>query len=521
MYALGAGSRAALKFSEVKRLCKHHFVVFLQEAHGCPGDLLTLEHEVGTHRAFGSFSSSPGVGGVVVLVHKHIMGDAAMVVSSTIATARCIEVSIVYNDTMLQLINVHVDPAAPFREKELLYVDVAAACTSSSDGLCIMGGDFNHQPLGEHRFNLQNGRDIQYYEAIAHTFDRLFCAFTELHQPNFTRVKMEGNLCASASRLDRMYTNIQPIDLMDSMPKICTVHDVFKQNRLSDHSAVSAVLSPPSLTPPNFTTIPTWIIKHSEFQPLTNVNLHIAGATTNPYENLDRLKQAMFGAMEDIKLLCQQQRVPSSVSEKLYWTTLLWRAVRSGNAATAVKAATAYPYLNNFYSTENYLITNTNGLSYHINELAAQDIQLELEELQAMAIPATSKNSAIDRLLARQKLSKSSGKSLVLSGIYNSEGKAATGDEAAHLLAEHWGQVFDVQDGDPEAYLQLADYVQEAKNLGHWQCSLLDVEEMLPRLRATAPGPDGVRYLAYSVTAATSAPMLHDVYQAIIGGIPP
>ena len=139
MYALGAGSRAKRKFGEVKRLCAKHTIVHLQETHGCIGDLQTLEREVGSHRAFGSFDSSPGVGGVVILVAKQLVSQAAIAICSTIHAARCIELTIAFRSTTLQLINVHVDPAADHNTKEALYRDIASSMVERSEGICFLG----------------------------------------------------------------------------------------------------------------------------------------------------------------------------------------------------------------------------------------------------------------------------------------------------------------------------------------------------------------------------------------------
>ena len=174
----------------------------------------------------------------------------------------------------------------------------------------------------------------------------------------------------------------------------------------------------------------------------------------------------MFSAAVDVKYYAQQQRRPNTVAEKLYWTVLLWRAVRSGAVSSACRAAQAYPYLEKFFSMDSHLIFDLNGLTYHVNELAGQDIENEIEETSGLEIPAASKNIMMDRLLARQKLWSSSGRALVLQGVYSEDGRAATGEEAAHLLAGHWSSVFEAREACQESYEQLRGFVQEADNIG-------------------------------------------------------
>ena len=111
------------------------------------------------------------------------------------------------------------------------------------------------------------------------------------------------------------------------------------------------------------------------FNDFTNEFLNMDTLTNDPFTNLNKLKRAMFSAAVDIKYYAQQQRRPNTVAEKLYWTVLLRRAVRSGAVSSACRAAQAYPYLEQFFSMDSHLIYDLNGLTYHVNELAGQDIE--------------------------------------------------------------------------------------------------------------------------------------------------
>ena len=257
------------------------------------------------------------------------------------------------------------------------------------------------------------------------------------------------------------------------------------------------------------------------FNPFTNENLNDMGLTRDPFENLKRLKQAMKCACMDVKHYSKMQKRPTTIAEKLYWSALLWRSVRSGSMAAACRAVEAFPLLEAYFSKDDHHLFDLEGLTLHINTLAGQDIEIELEELEEMKIPSSAKSMAADRLMARQKLWKSSGRAIILQGVYDAGGRAASGDEAAQLLANHWSAVFDEQQGSSEHYELLENFVQQANSLGQWQVSQLELEELLPRLRASAPGPDGIRYLAYYNTTDTSTPILYDVYMAILSGLAP
>lgn len=50
--------------------------------------------------------------------------------------------------------------------------------------------------------------------------------------------------CQSAirARIDRLYVNLPPMDLMDAKPAVVVSHNLFDDRRLSDHAAVVAKL---------------------------------------------------------------------------------------------------------------------------------------------------------------------------------------------------------------------------------------------------------------------------------------
>ena len=52
--------------------------------------------------------------------------------------------------------------------------------------------------------------------------------------------------------------------------------------------------------------------------------------------------------------------------------------------------------------------------------------------------------------------------------------------------------------------------------------SVLDLEELLPRLRNSAPGPDGIQYAAYVAVPDLAIALLMGLYETVLcGGVPP
>ena len=214
----------------VKKLCRTHKVVCLQETHGVKEDLFTLESEITSHFAFGSFCASAGAGGTIILLHKSLSDSALLVGSSTIQKGRALEVTISYSVASLQFIVVHVDPAANHGDKVALYRSIKEASLGKNEGGCFLAGDFNHQIVGEARMNLVEGCESFHHEPLAVAFDNIFVDLVELQQPACTRAQLLGNDVLGASRIDRIYCNMFPIDVLDSHSKITTIGDIYSNN---------------------------------------------------------------------------------------------------------------------------------------------------------------------------------------------------------------------------------------------------------------------------------------------------
>ena len=88
-------------------------------------------------------------------------------------------------------------------------------------------------------------------------------------------------------------------------------------------------------------------------------------------------------------------------------------------------------------------------------------------------------------------------------------------------MASHWGFVFSPRAVCHHAPRQLAPHVQRAPNEVRWKSHQLDLEGLPPRLRDSAPGPDGVPYSAWVATADATSWYLWQAYCAIIEGVTP
>ena len=128
--------------------------------------------------------------------------------------------------------------------------------------------------------------------------------------------------------------------------------------------------------------------------------------------------------------------------------------------------------------------------------------------------------------MALRKLWQEQGKQLHLQAIEAPDGTThSEPHEAALLLRDHWAEVFgttnDLHDNNIFNRLRPHAHPVPQHLRIRWEQSLLDMEQLLGHLRPSAPGPDGIPYGAWQATAATTAPLLMNAYQAFLQGIQP
>ena len=84
---------ASMKMQELKRLCRLHHIVCLQELHGVYEDKITLDRELPEHQAFFSAGHSPGVGGVAIIVTTRILAAFEVVYPEVVIEGRALSSS--------------------------------------------------------------------------------------------------------------------------------------------------------------------------------------------------------------------------------------------------------------------------------------------------------------------------------------------------------------------------------------------------------------------------------------------
>ena len=168
-------------------------------------------------------------------------------------------------------INVHIEPGAHYNLKKHIAQQVASRCLDPEDGLSTVGGDWNFMASGENRYNIQQQFECVKKEPLAKLFDTLCAGLVEFEQPDPTRAQLDGDgVAAAVSRLDRVYSNLVPMDILDFRPTAIATHNIVSRGRLSDHSPVSVKFAglrdPRHEVSSSYGHVPPWVCKDPMFE---------------------------------------------------------------------------------------------------------------------------------------------------------------------------------------------------------------------------------------------------------------
>ena len=154
---------------------------------------------------------------------------------------RVLELCLIGCDHFLNLFNVHIDPNYSLAQKKRV-IDVLAQ--SIQHGMHnIFMGDFNFVHSNECRYNGHDKQEVANGDPTAVYKEDKMTMMTECFQPEYTRRQMLHSELHSLSRLDRIYSSLPSVDLMDSSIQCQTYMSVVKQSLPSDHTPFVRSLS--------------------------------------------------------------------------------------------------------------------------------------------------------------------------------------------------------------------------------------------------------------------------------------
>ena len=155
-----------MKMGELKKQAAMHHVLLLQETHGESGDSATFARELVEFITCFSPGATSGVGGVTIAIRKSILKQFDYINEVVITIGRAMAVHLSGPRGSISFISVHINPAMNYLAK-CRAMDAVHAALPDLPSLWIMGGDWNHEAMGDSRFNAIAGEHIHRHEPEA------------------------------------------------------------------------------------------------------------------------------------------------------------------------------------------------------------------------------------------------------------------------------------------------------------------------------------------------------------------
>ena len=165
---------------------------------------------------------------------------------AVVSQGRCLLVDVQAEQFASSVMNVHITPSLPTVEKKSL-IRRLLDTSYGENQLYFYCGDWNFTASDDDRINLADTSAVGHDIALAEVFDGHSRHLVELYQPAFTRRQVIRGGLTSLSRLDRIYVNLPPAELVDRRPFACTEGYISDPRIPSDHVPVSATSIGPNL----------------------------------------------------------------------------------------------------------------------------------------------------------------------------------------------------------------------------------------------------------------------------------
>ena len=152
----------------------------------------------------------------------------------------------------------------------------------------------------------------------------------ELHQGAHTRRDTRGDRYTTLSRLDRLYVNLPPAEVLDRHPHTAADGIVTNPKEPSDHIPVTARLRAPATAPTEWRSTPRWITAHPKFNEHTCDFIDVLPTCESAMASIPALQDLLQDAALGTKGAAKEVGTRSS-HEVVYWLLLALRGARSGN----------------------------------------------------------------------------------------------------------------------------------------------------------------------------------------------
>jgi endonuclease/exonuclease/phosphatase family metal-dependent hydrolase len=494
------------KIKYLKSLTSQVDIVAMQEVHGTVEAMHETFKELPGWLSFCSPCLAPGAGGIAILVRRQLLHQASGILPRTLHAGRALQVLLQLPSITLNLIALHVDPAAP-REAQHDVIRRSLATCDPALHTTILMADLNACMPGDTRINLTNlqaeDHDDSLGQWFAHHFPNLIIAEHDGH----TRIGYRDGKPHTLSRIDYVMTDLPKVTALDAR-FAAHVHGNLLTFRASDHAAVIARLHPPRTSPSNRRMVPSWQSTSSSFKAMvdTLVAQHVALNVGPP--SRDDIIEIFYVA--DARLRAAPPAEPLSPAAQLHWCLVAFRARRQHDSRCLQRALRAHPAL------------PLDTLDAKISELMVQVADAQLHDRQGLGRKAESAGQAYMQKIA---LWRNNVPRARFMHIITDEDIVITDDSGmASCIGNHWKKVFQGTDTTArhDFHLQsLTASVPPALGLSEIPFDRDDITASLRR-QDSAPGPDGICYSAWKAAGQVGIEILHNILLDLWnGGLPP
>jgi endonuclease/exonuclease/phosphatase family metal-dependent hydrolase len=490
---------AVAKMGRFLKLMSHD-IVFSQEAHGCAADLTTLDAEAPSHTHYGSFHAKTSTGGVTISIKTEYLEQFNEITVHDLSAGRCFGLALRGPTSSLLVICLHLNPAASTHTKSTLLKSIADLATSVP-GRALLAGDFNFLHSDEYRLHVDDaGAHVTTEQGkLSELFEELFWDWSELHQPLPTRRQVTGQRISSYSRLDRIYTNLQPQEVADRQPYTAVIGTASHPSNISDHIPVGCRLGSGLRGPARVRAVPRWVTGHPSFAKNVSEILVIQQLECRGLAAVDRLQDVLHEAARDV-LAAGPSFGSDCTYEKVHWTVAALRAARSHNKRLLELAVSSYLTIAPWFSLSECRLTNEHDFHLHLGQLSSSSIDEQRTEMENDPTIAEFKKIGLRERLRRR----SEGwapirkKASTFTVLHPDLVPAISASAGGQLLVDHWAKVFSVQPCCPIAQATLLEHCVRGPFVAKWVLEKDDFLHILHRTHDSSPGPDGLPYSAWN-----------------------
>ena len=382
----------------------------------------------------------------------------------------------------------------------------------------VLGGDLNFPAVGEGRLDATTGRVTLTDEAVSGHFDDVFWGMCEVAGDRPTRRGLSAGTLSTLSRIDRLFLNMLPSELVERGANVCVLDDLSNEGLLSDHSPILLSLGCLSLSVGRPCGVPCWVSSRSDFPALVSEVFDRSGAAfgEGPFDRLLSYKKALSKAAS---MIISKATASDCVSAscRLFWISSAKSAVRARNSVRLARAVDRFPLLSSFFDCPGCAVSDPTGLHKLICELNCEDLRGQLSANDGSSIDEEGKSRRRAKLHTRLASWSPKGKSVVGITVLGDDGNPTDEAGGFEALERHWGPVFNSSVADFRAMSGFKRFIVKCP-VDLAPLAKDEFVKMCSVVRRSAPGPDGIVYTAWSACGEEAAFILYDCYKGIMAG---